>query len=129
VVRVCGASAYATAAAAAGTGEPLDDGRRKLSGADAAADGGLQFGGREAVLDGPQPGIVDPGGDGGLPDVDQHHDGGKQQPRGIGDALARDVRRAAWIASNMATCSPMLALPARPTEPVISAAMSDRMSP
>ena len=34
-----------------------------------------------------------------------------------------------WIASNMAKSSPMFADGASPTEPLISAAMSDRMSP
>ena len=52
-----------------------------------------------------------------------------KRPEGL--ATFCPARRGAlpWIASNIATCSPMLAEPARPTEPVICAATSERMSP
>ena len=49
------------------------------------------------------------------------------------DGFARfwPARRGAepWIASNIDTDEPMFALPARPTEPAICAATSERMSP
>ena len=84
----------------------------------------------DAVFDGPEPGVVDAVGDFGLADVDEHEHGAEKEARRVGEVLSgaaggRSVdgleHRVAW--------SPMFAEPARPTEPAIWAATSDRMSP
>ena len=51
------------------------------------------------------------------------------RPLGLAMPLPAMSGALPWMASNMATVSPMLAEPPRPTEPVISAAMSLMMSP
>jgi hypothetical protein len=54
-----------------------------------------QVGGGHAVFQRAQPGVVDPGRHLGLADVHQHHHRAQQQAAGVGNALARDVGRAA----------------------------------
>ena len=82
-----------------------------------------------AVLDRPQPGVVHPLGHVRLVDVHEHHDRAEQQPRRVRQILPRAARRRAVYRLEHRDASPIFAEPARPTDPAICAATSDRMSP
>ena len=86
--------------------------------------------GVDAVLDRPQPGVVDALGDVGLADVDQHHHRAEQQARGVRQVLARAPRRRA-VDRLEHRAAARRCWPSRrgPTEPAICAATSERMSP
>src|SRR5579875_2772477 len=72
--------------------------------------------GMDAVLNCAQPGIVNALGDVRLTDVYEHEQGTMEQAGWIGEILRG---AAPWMASNMAHWSPILAEPAKPTEPAI----------
>jgi hypothetical protein len=72
---------------------------------------------------------VDALGDVGLDDVDEHHHGAEEEPERLATVLAGAPGCRSVDRLEHGRARPMFDDPARPTEPAICAATSERMSP